>query len=75
MKDATLDQFLGDFVPSDSSREQSSMQKDLVSIRLTPDAKARWDKLQEMSRKQFGKKAREVILALIEAAESRVKSA
>lgn len=43
-----------------------------VTIWLPPEAKARYDVLQERTRRRFSKKAREALLALIDAAEERV---
>lgn len=72
MKEITISGFLTDFSPDDRADDTArSKLNEIVTIRLTPDAKARYDKLQQKSRKKFGKKAREVLLALIEAAEAR----
>lgn len=71
MKEITISGFLSDFGQDDRGTEFGSKLNEIVTIRLTPDAKARYDKLQQKSRKKFGKKAREVLLALIEAAEAR----
>lgn len=66
----TIEEILADFAPMDAEKRRLK-DRSPVTIWLTPDAKARYDKLQEYSGKRFGKKARELLLALIDAAEQR----
>lgn len=70
MRETTINELLGDFTPVPQS--QSRMDRGAVTIKLPADAKARYDLLQQKSGRQFGKKAREVLLKLIELAEARI---
>jgi len=71
MKETTLKDFLGDLGPMNADSAQRSTASSLITIRLPPETKARYDLLQERSRKRFGKKAREALIALIEIAEAK----
>lgn len=71
-KNISLDDILGDFKPnSSSSAFEGARYPGHITIRLPPEAKTRYDRLQESSRKEFGKKVRETLLKLIELAEAR----
>lgn len=71
MKEITISELLADFDKADAAREATPKLNECVSIKLTPEAKARFDILQQKSRKKFGKKLRAVILALIDAGEAK----
>ena len=66
----TIDEMLGDFSPAKSEKSNLTNGK-TVTIWVSPEMKARYDSLQEKSGRRFGKKARELLLALIEAAEAK----
>jgi hypothetical protein len=67
----SFDQILGDFSPATETISDRVSDGKMVGIWIPAEYKARYDKLQLKSRLKFGKKAREVLLALIEAAEAR----
>jgi len=70
MKDTrSIDEILKDFDPSQTKKEED-LRGGMVGIWLPAQHKVRYDKLQETSGRQFSKKAREVLLALIDAAEA-----
>lgn len=69
----SLKEILGDFNPSVSAQPDSRA-RHAVTIWLSPEDKARYDRLQEMSRREFSKKAREALRALITLAEDRTAS-
>lgn len=71
MRAKSLDEILSGFNPSESTSESSLKQRDAVTIWLPPAAKARYDRLQELSNRRFSKKVREILLAAIEQAEAR----
>jgi hypothetical protein len=71
MSEKTLNDILADFGPKGADDKNSLKEGKPVTIWLPAAAKARYDKLQETSGRRFSKKAREVLLALIEAAEAR----
>ena len=74
---ASLDAILGDFKTLEShDRSGRTGPKDrrCVTIWMTPEDKARYDRLQELSKgtgRKFSNVAREAILALIDLAEDR----
>lgn len=74
MTNSALDQIL-DGLEMDAS-ERGNRLKDgaPITIWLLPEDKARYDELQKKTGRKFLPKVRETVLALIEAAESRVKA-
>jgi hypothetical protein len=69
----SLDDILGDcFENTARGRSKGRLP---VTFWLTPEEKALYDHLQEMSGRQFSKKAREAVLALMERAKAHTKSA
>jgi cytidylate kinase len=69
MRETTINEILGNFGSVEST--DGARLKSSVTIWLTADAKARYDRLQEKSGRQFAKKARETLIALIELAEAK----
>lgn len=67
----TLDDILGDFSPAQTEGRAPIKSGTTLTIWVPTDLKARYDRLQERSGRKFSKKAREVLLALIEMAEAR----
>lgn len=68
----SLDRILEDFNPKDTANTLSLKASGApVTIWLPAEAKARYDRLQEASHRQFSKKAREALLLLIDLAEAR----
>lgn len=59
--------FLGDFSVTEGPSQP--MSRGAVTIWLPVEAKSRFDRLQDKSGRQFGKKIREIVLAAIEQAE------
>lgn len=70
MHKTTINDLLGDFNLA-ADKEKGLTNGRTVTIWVSPDVKARYDRLQEKSGRQFSKKAREVLITLIEAAEAR----
>lgn len=66
----TINDLLGDFSQA-TDTDKSLTERRPVTIWLPADAKSRYDKLQEKSGRRFSKKAREVLLALIDCAEQK----
>ena len=66
----TIDQILADFTPVHSEPDGTLKGGRPVTIWLPLEAKTRYDRLQEKSGRKFSAKAREVLLELIEAAET-----
>lgn len=71
MRETTISEILGDFSPTMKDSPKSLKEGRPVTIWLPAEAKARYDRLQEKSGRRFSKKAREILLALIEMAEAR----
>lgn len=71
MEETTLNEILSDFRPTKTEEKNSLKGGSPVTIWLPAEAKARYDRLQENSGRKFSKKAREVLLALMEVAEAR----
>lgn len=74
MREKSLDKILGDFKPSEASKQSGTSERRAVTIWLKPDEKARYDRLQQLSKsgdRRFSDITRETMLALIELAESR----
>lgn len=70
----TLEAFLGDFRPVEGKNDQGQKGRRCVTIWLTPEDKARYDRLQEMSKgtgRKFSDVARKTLQALIDLAEQR----
>ena len=72
MREKLLRDILGDFEPVVHPSPNSIKGGGPVTIWLPAQAKARYDRLQKSSGRGFSKKARQLILALIEMAESRM---
>lgn len=70
MREKTIEDLLGDFRPVQSAN-RSTLTGGTVTIWLSAEDKARYDRLQEMSGRKFSKKVREVLMAIIERAEQR----
>jgi shikimate kinase len=68
----TIEDLLGDFSPTPPEEPRSLKEGKPVTIWLPANAKAGYDRLQEKSGRRFGKKAREVLIELIELAEQRI---
>lgn len=71
MREKTLSDILGDFLPAEDGKKESVKSGGPVTIWLPASAKVRYDRLQESSGRRFGKKAREALIALIDIAETR----
>jgi hypothetical protein len=66
----SLEGILADFTMKDAGM-LGPKGRQAVTIWLTPEDHARYERLQSMSKKRFSKKAREALLALIDLAEAR----
>jgi hypothetical protein len=66
----SLDAILGDFNPNESISRVSVKSGGPVTIWLTAEYKAKYDRLQEKSHKRFCKKVRELIQAAIDHCET-----
>lgn len=73
MKDMSLMDYVSDLDVSASRGKPDPKERRAITIQVGPDAKVRYDRLQDRTDRRFGKKAREMLIALIDAAESRVK--
>lgn len=76
MKDAkqSLETILGDFKLGGSDQPVGSQNRRCITLWLRSEDKARYDRLQEMSRgssRKFSDVTREALLMLIELAETR----
>jgi hypothetical protein len=71
MLDKTLNDFLAELGPMDAKKNKSVSSRSSVTFWLPPDIKSRYDRLQEISGRRFGKSVREALLALIGLAEAR----
>jgi hypothetical protein len=69
MKVKSLDDILGDCFEGDARGRSKGRQP--VTFWLTPEEKALYDELQEMSGRKFSKKARDAVLTLMEHAKAR----
>jgi hypothetical protein len=69
MSGETIAELFSDFQPIKTDRLNSLKEAAPVTIWLPAEAKARYDRLQELSGRRFSKKAREVLLATIAHAE------
>ena len=71
MSAKTIAELFSDFnvTSIDSARRKAPKERASVTIWLTPEAKARFDRLQQVSHRRFGKKVREMILAALDQAE------
>jgi hypothetical protein len=72
--DLSLGAILGDFGPAKSRDRAAQRNRLCVTLWLTPEDKARYDRLQELSDKAFAQKARETLLALISLAEEKAQA-
>lgn len=68
----TVEDLLGDFglIPPEGTKSLKEGRP--VTIWLPTEAKTKYDRLQEKSKRLFGKKAREVLIKLIQLAEERI---
>lgn len=67
----SFEAILEDFSPNEHARS-GAVGRGCITVWLTPGDKARYDRLQERSRRDFGKRARAALLALMDLAESKV---
>jgi hypothetical protein len=67
----SLDEILADFNPTRSDQPSRLTGGTTITIWVSPEDKARWNRLQRMSGRRFAKKARELLLAAIELAEAK----
>jgi len=67
----SLDSILADFGTEDLARA-NWRSRVAVTVWLSPEFKARYDKLQQASGRRFHKKVRELLQAAIEQAELRI---
>lgn len=67
----SLDEILGDFAPSQEEVSVHPKRGVTLTIWVPEEAKLKYDRLQRVSRKKFGKKVREALLTLIDLAEKR----
>lgn len=65
-----LDDILGDFTTA-GGPTKSGLNGGTVTIWLSAEDKARYDRLQEQSNRRFSKKAREALILLMDLAEQR----
>jgi hypothetical protein len=68
----SLDDILGSFNPKAPEGEYSLKDRRPITIWVPASAKTAYDHLQEVSGRRFSKKAREILLAVIAAAEAKV---
>lgn len=75
MNTSRAQDLLGDFeiTPTNESRSQKEMRVP-VTLWLPADDKARYDQLQNKTKRRFSKKAREVLIELIGLAEDRLSN-
>lgn len=71
MRDKSLDAILGDLEVSASGKEWDWRERKAVTVWVNATEKERFDQLQKRTRKDFGKKLRELILAAMDVAESK----
>lgn len=71
MREKSLDQILGDFIPNAPAQPRGRRSGTTLTLWVPDDLKDRYDRLQQISNKRFSKKAREALEALIVAAEKR----
>lgn len=70
-KDQSLDEILADFDPKESGSTKQNLKGGTVTIWLSPEDKARYDRLQQLSDRRFITKVREIVRAAISKAEKR----
>lgn len=68
----SLNHFLTDLEFTDPKSKPSPRSRRPITIQVSQEVHARWERLQASTGKKFGKKARELLMALMDAAESRV---
>jgi hypothetical protein len=66
----SLDAILGGFDPSEPEAKDSLRDRKPITIWVPAYAKERYDRIQQKSGRRFSKKARELLLAALEMAES-----
>lgn len=67
----SLTEILGDFSVSGDAGSEPITAGAPITLWLPKDYKARYERLQQMSRKRFSRKLRDAAMALIELAEAR----
>lgn len=70
MKEKSLDEILEGFDVNDVVRTEN-LKGGPVTIWLSPEYKAKYDKLQELSQRRFAKKLRELLQAAIDRAQAK----
>lgn len=68
-KSVSIDDILGDFSPT--SVEAESGARKAITVWVSADEHARYERIQESSRRKFSKKLRELFLAALGVAEKR----
>lgn len=66
----SLEGILADFDPKDPTSDPHHRRP--VTLWLPPEEKDRYDRLQKLSHKRFGQKAREALIALMAVAEKKI---
>lgn len=72
MDDMSLKNFIADLDLSGENAKPSANARKPITFQVSPEIRDRYERLQQRSNRQFGKKARALLLALIEAAEGRI---
>lgn len=76
MKRETIADFLSDLnlvpEPGNTAPPRPAHSRAAVTIWLAPDTQARYERLQRITRKQFGKTMRAILIAAMDEAESQV---
>jgi hypothetical protein len=67
-----IEDLLSDFTVAETQSEARLSDGGTVTIWLLPEDKARYDRLQQMSKRKFGRKARQILLAAIDQAEKQL---
>lgn len=66
MKLNVIEEIMRDFDPGKSGEDSDRTKGQMVGVWLPNDYKNRYDRLQQTSRREFGKKVRDVIKAVID---------
>lgn len=72
MREKTISDILGDFSPSQDVKSETVKSGGPVTIWLPRGKKAEYDLLQKQSGRQFSKRARELLIELINVAQARM---
>lgn len=70
VKETSLDEILGEFDPGETTRT-TGLTGGSVTIWLSAEDKARYDRIQESTGRRFSKKLRELVLAAMDVTEAR----